>query len=1326
MGDMKTPDFDDLLAAFDIPDIDAKEAIQSSSGDPDGNHIGSGAGGKERSEGPSQRPASSSDVTESIPPASHDLSAVSVIVKNSVCSDAYISGEEEEDEDMVKQVSSVLDEMDRSGGGAMLTPQLLPRAHSLMPSDALIHNGFKAVSDGAVEASLHSTPTQMQTNGQLWSLCSPKSASEIDEDNQDGSSCSHSAIFPSHVPLPVPTLSTNVISLLPSKVDEDEAEHPSSPIHSRLLDQSLNCTSDSAVHHPLCEDEESEPDLESPPLMIQESPDLQMSPNRHGSPSDFPATSPSTRSLAISKTPVSEDNSVPHLSTPSGPHQALAQSSDTPACMTEKNNSPNAERCSEHIIDERDSPESPEPETPACLQDRDLTDSTHKCTSPIQPATSRLTAQQEEKEPGQGSMTEIPCKNDAGLSGHLMKSDDEQTKEGVKVDSEGAKFSGIDLEPAAKKSTDSSVVPSRPLKVRIKTIKSLTGNITRTVTRVAPKGAAGGATKGPDGVKIQLGARKVLSRPKRPAAAAAAVSGQPQGSKTPVLPVATLQDASAAMLFAASKVQKVTLPPARSGPKAAAILPTSSQSKAAVTARVLGQKTVCGAGSSVRPASVKNGPGAAVSRSQSSLVEAFNKILNGKNPLPSYQPDLSTLPPPEWNLGVPSNGYRCLECGDAFALERSLARHYDRRSLRIEVTCSHCAMRLVFFNKCSLLLHAREHKEKGLVMQCSHLVMRPVSVEQMIGQPDTVPVGVLSPPLLASTSVSGTEELSVQPGVLDNRCPECNSPFSSKEELAAHFQHTEPSCIDTCCLQCSPPMPMWNPCSTAAHRRLHQQLSPLVCPECGLVSQTHGLSAHLQQACLHYARQLGHRCACCQLVFGGANSLNAVKTHMQTAHCEIFHKCPSCPMAFKSASSADAHCTAQHPDLTHTAKQSKEIYKCVMCRTVFTQKPLLNVHFDTHLVKQKVHVFKCPDCNKVFTQRSSLLEHVKASHSKSTVHVNDVSVQRGSVKMETSDGEEWKREEEVEQGKRRNPVAVKNPTVPDVLIWSCAECRTRYTDKDSYISHMANQHGKELKRFPCTACEGSFSSSSSLRRHIRVKHKGIKRATFYCQLCTEGKKSFSSKLVLEKHMQIHHSGQRGASTQSQVCPRSTDTADSSSEQDGGPSTVTAASEEDSSLAEGLTPRTGRGGWTQEQEGPGFRCMPCGFVSEDKEEFRVHIKSHRGDEGRTVQCQQCGACFASGSSLSRHRFISHRMRDAATERPPTPTPDGDDRQSNMIPGPTAMAASPGTPSQVEDGDGEGKLVCKVCRCQFSKAADLNTHFRTHGMAFLTSYKADKLN
>lgn len=58
------------------------------------------------------------------------------------------------------------------------------------------------------------------------------------------------------------------------------------------------------------------------------------------------------------------------------------------------------------------------------------------------------------------------------------------------------------------------------------------------------------------------------------------------------------------------------------------------------------------------------------------------------------------------------------------------------------------------------------------------------------------------------------------------------------------------------------------------------------------------------------------------------------------------------------------------------------IYKCVMCDTVFTQKPLLYMHFDTHLAKQKVHVFKCPDCTKLYAQKGSMMEHIKVSSNK--------------------------------------------------------------------------------------------------------------------------------------------------------------------------------------------------------------------------------------------------------------------------------------------------------------------------------------------------------
>lgn len=57
----------------------------------------------------------------------------------------------------------------------------------------------------------------------------------------------------------------------------------------------------------------------------------------------------------------------------------------------------------------------------------------------------------------------------------------------------------------------------------------------------------------------------------------------------------------------------------------------------------------------------------------------------------------------------------------------------------------------------------------------------------------------------------------------------------------------------------------------------------------------------------------------------------------------------------------------------------RSIFKCVMCDTVFTNKNLLHVHFDSHLINQKVHVYKCPECTKLFSQRNSLLDHYKVS-----------------------------------------------------------------------------------------------------------------------------------------------------------------------------------------------------------------------------------------------------------------------------------------------------------------------------------------------------------
>lgn len=57
------------------------------------------------------------------------------------------------------------------------------------------------------------------------------------------------------------------------------------------------------------------------------------------------------------------------------------------------------------------------------------------------------------------------------------------------------------------------------------------------------------------------------------------------------------------------------------------------------------------------------------------------------------------------------------------------------------------------------------------------------------------------------------------------------------------------------------------------------------------------------------------------------------------------------------------------------------IFKCAMCDTVFTHKPLLSSHFDQHLLPQRVSVFKCPSCPLLFAQKRTMLDHLKVQES---------------------------------------------------------------------------------------------------------------------------------------------------------------------------------------------------------------------------------------------------------------------------------------------------------------------------------------------------------
>ncbi|XP_010785322.1 zinc finger protein 687 [Notothenia coriiceps] len=1328
MGDMKTPDFDDLLAAFDIPDIDAKEAIQSS---PEDERDEVGTNAEERESGsPSCFPR---------PPASHsEPPVVSVIVKNTVRSESF---EEEE-----KSARDRTDNASNSGLNSQvqvkvgdITSQLGLKRSAEAPVEPQAANGF----EGSVPRD------QGQSTTEPWLPHSPfRSTLNLNEGESDtkaevGSVQHKTDVMNSLKPL---LFSQSSTSAGPNS-STPPYPHLVSPPHSPQKEEISKSSSSplpqnggikAAIRHVMqSDDDDSEPDLGSP-LVIQESPESVMS-----SPPKFRHRA-RLRSEAIG-TPdtaaclVSHPRPPPSLA-PANPkpqhkgkgkpttHQSpsTAPQLQSLPSLTSSSASVQEETYPEHVIDDRDSPESPPPSEMGLVVSKKSS-----CSE------SAITAENHKDSSLQEELMETECREEdrqgdaEGQSDKMAGDEDNLNEESCGAGTE---------DPVSVCASETVSSPSLPLKVKIKMPK---GSIKRTVTGVTPKRRGRATTKNVNSSKSSPEPKNTRSKKE--------LSQQPQ------LPAMTmLQNACAATLEGARLVKDKTVLDTKPKLSTTAVsitkastLPSISVSTprvspGGVNPRSLGQKTpnsgmtlsspspLLTPQSSSRPASIVNSTGAIISKTQTNLVEAFNKILNNKNLLPSYKPDLSSPLPAEWGLPLPAQGYRCLECGDAFALEQSLARHYDRRSLRIEVTCNHCAKRLAFYNKCSLLFHAREHKEKGLIMQCSHLVMKPVPVEQMIGQQEpTAGPSPLKGQATPNTKPQPHQTVSKKKAealqFISNKCPECQAQFSSKEEVAEHFQEIKPAQTSPC-TECSPPMLLPNSCSAAAHQRIHQGCPPHVCPDCGGTAKQPLFQTHLDEICLHFARRIGYRCSSCLVVFGG---LNSVKAHIQQAHCDMFHKCPSCPMAFKSEPSTQNHINAQHPTLTEG--QTMSIYKCVMCDTVFTNKSLLYVHFDTHLTNQKVHVFKCPECTKLFSQRKSLLDHYK-THNTPPLKQElpsppaPSSCSRPSVKMESSDGEEWMDEDKEETAEK-----MKTPTG-----WKCAPCHSRFTDRQDYISHMAEQHSKNLKKFPCNKCESSFTTTSSMRRHLRDKHKAGSRS-FRCKFCIESKKTFSSRALLERHVQLRHRAEPGSQD---TLMGGTDEADSSSEQEGSVGAGRRARgavrmEQDEESTDGVTP-VKKSRSSSSAPAPyshpesGFRCAPCGFTAADQAVFLQHISKHRrgGAEGGggSQQCLQCGACFTSLSSLSRHRFISHKVREAEQQSlgaHPAPPPGNNRSHDDKSSLDGSAPASPSSQSSNALGrEEEGTLACRVCGKRFEKATDLNTHFRTHGMAFINARNSGK--
>uniref|UniRef100_A0A8C6WM96 Zinc finger protein 532 n=1 Tax=Neogobius melanostomus TaxID=47308 RepID=A0A8C6WM96_9GOBI len=437
---------------------------------------------------------------------------------------------------------------------------------------------------------------------------------------------------------------------------------------------------------------------------------------------------------------------------------------------------------------------------------------------------------------------------------------------------------------------------------------------------------------------------------------------------------------------------------------------------------------------------------------------------------------------------------------------------------------------------------------------------------------------------------------------------------------------------------------------------------------------------HVTKTCLHYTRRNGYRCGHCSVILTDASTL---KSHIQSTHCEIFYKCSICPMAFKSAPGTHSHSYAQHPGVK--AGEPKLIYKCAMCDTVFTLQSLLYTHLEQHVSTHRVPVFKCPDCSIFYTQKQLMLDHIKTTHGNlktvegpsnlgislplctRSINSNSTCSNPNNIKDSGNENCHIRSDKDLPRSKTAN---WNSREFKGTLGYTCRGCNTDFLCRETYVGHMKKEHGKIIKKHPCHHCEKSFCSVHSLCRHKRLKHK-----VFTCLQCPQ-------------HIELMHSDHKKKTVRTNIMETA-------------PAKEMVLLFPDSQPLKKLKVNIPK---VQ-------KCAVCGFNTENITIFHEHIPQHKSN-GSSYQCKECGLCYTSPRSLSRHLFIVHRLKEPHVHGHRHVIGSDESQRENQL------------HNADENEDGAPNTRCKVCGREFETEAILNTHMRTHGMAFIKA-KASRL-
>eukprot|EP00090_Calanus_glacialis_P044895 TRINITY_DN805_c0_g1_i1.p1 TRINITY_DN805_c0_g1~~TRINITY_DN805_c0_g1_i1.p1 ORF type:complete len:1394 (-),score=273.33 TRINITY_DN805_c0_g1_i1:540-4721(-) len=432
------------------------------------------------------------------------------------------------------------------------------------------------------------------------------------------------------------------------------------------------------------------------------------------------------------------------------------------------------------------------------------------------------------------------------------------------------------------------------------------------------------------------------------------------------------------------------------------------------------------------------------------------------------------------------------------------------------------------------------------------------------------------------------------------------------------------------------------------------------------------------------------KCGQCKLVYESGPQL--------LEHLDLIKrskiKCVPCHIVYEDRKDLIAHRRKDHPadlvrlkfDPEKEPKDEGELldekiylpneigeYVCDTCDRAFVQKDLLIKHMSCH-VELKPH--ECLECGKKFSKANLLREHRKRHFEEGNFQCNFCQKKfftpnklREHIRIHTGEaplkcgicGKGFKRHSNLSEHKKiHEPNREVKPQKE--LFCHCGKVFKTQRDLDW---HKEGEHEKEPKK--CTYCLEVFVHSSSLTRHIRMKHEGSfmpegKKTSLYarCPVCSQ----VFYKTSINKHIRVKHQGQKPYNCD--ICKKQF---------------VAKCN-----LVNHM--------WQHKnQRQRPFKCTLCKKAYLREALLEQHMRSHRGI--KPFVCNECGLQFTVKSNWQRH--VAEHTGTRNYECPHCHK---------------KFSRSYYLTDHLKVHTGEKPYICGICGKTAATRSNYNSHLRTH--------------